>query len=101
MAMSILVLAAALQAAQPAQGPPGVLDLLEEEWVCREEWLAGGPLWRTETWRTDEEGRLIGTIETSQTAAGPPVRRQEAEMVMRGRGRGFRVNYRPGGGPTG
>lgn len=97
MAMSVLI-AMALQAAQPAPGPPSVLDLLEGEWICRVEWLAGGPVWRTETWRRDGEGRLTGIIRSGQRRAGGPDAGQEAELVISGRGRATRLTYRPADG---
>jgi hypothetical protein len=91
--MSVLI-AMALQAAQPAEGPPSVLDLLEGEWICRVEWLAGGPVWRTETWRRDGEGRLTGLIHSGLSRAGGPEPGQEAELVISGRGRATRLTYR-------
>lgn len=93
--MAISVLAAALlQAAQPQ--PADVLGLLDGEWVCRVAWR-GGPMWRSETWERDAQGRLTGVIVTRRTTAGPPERRQEAELTISGHGRGTRLTYRADG----
>jgi hypothetical protein len=99
MVQSILI-AIALQAAPAAPGPASVLDLLEGEWICRVEWLAGGPVWRTETWRRDAEGRLTGLIHSGLSRAGGPAPAQEAELVISGRGRAMRLTYRPADGAT-
>jgi hypothetical protein len=88
------LIAAALQAVSPAQGPASMLDLLEGEWICRQEVLADGPVWRSETWRTQEDGRLVGIVHTVMRRAGSEDIRQEAELVISRRGRTPRLTYR-------
>ncbi len=92
------LIALALQAAQPVSGPPGALDLLAGEWICRAEWMAGGPVWRSESWRRESDGRLTGTIRRGLRRAGGDDMAVEAELVISGRGRSLRLTYRPAGG---
>jgi hypothetical protein len=61
---------------------------------------ARGPVWRTETWRRDAEGRLTGLIHSGLSRAGGPAPAQEAELVISGRGRAMRLTYRPADGAT-
>jgi hypothetical protein len=65
MAMSILIVAA-LQAAAPPHRPPDLFDQLEGEWVCRQEMLASGPVWRTEIWWSQEDDSVAGRILIAQ-----------------------------------
>jgi hypothetical protein len=97
MAVSVLI-ALALQAARPAYVPPDLFELLvADEWVCRVEWLASGPVNRSETWRRDGD-RLIGIVTSGgRWRAGRPSPRV-AELVIAGRGAGRTLVYRPAGG---
>ena len=96
--LSPSLVALALQAAQPTRGPPSALDLLEGEWICRAEWMASGPVWHSESWRREGDGRLTGTIRTGLRRAGRDEMAMAAELVISGRGRSLRLIYRPAGG---
>jgi hypothetical protein len=96
--LSLSLVALALQAARPMPEPPRALDLLEGEWVCRAEWMAGGPVWRSESWHHEDDGRLTGTIRTGLRRAGSGEMAITAELVISGRGRSLRLTYRPAGG---
>src|SRR5438132_237450 len=69
--LSLSLVALALQAAQPTPGPPSALDLLAGEWVCRAERMASGQVWRSESWRREDDGRLTGTIRAAPAPTTP------------------------------
>src|SRR5207237_6321626 len=96
--LSLSLVARALQAAQPTPGPPSALDLLAGEWVCRAERMASGQVWRSESWRREDDGRLTGTIRTGLRRGGSDEMAMTAELVISGRGRSLRLAYRPAGG---
>ncbi len=78
--MTSLLVAAALQAAQP-RPPYGPLDWLASEWSCRAEMLASGPVWRRlEIHR--EGGGLSGSIGLGHKSA-PEVRLRIAGETLR------------------
>ncbi|HTU09662.1 MAG TPA: hypothetical protein VMG08_02090 [Allosphingosinicella sp.] len=94
----IALIATALQAAQPLQRPPDLFDLLEGEWACRQEMLAGGPVFRRERWRSQEDGRVVGEIRSVPPRADGTALPPEAELVFSRQGRVPRLTYRPAGG---
>ncbi len=94
MAMSILI-AAALQAVQPGQRPRDLFDLLEGEWVCREEMLASGPVWRTEIWWSQEDDSVGGRILASRLPVSGEPFHPDFTLNFSRRGRTPRLTYQP------
>ena len=80
--LSLSLVALALQAARPMPEPPRALDLLEGEWVCRAESMAGGPVWRSESWRHEDDGRLTGTIRTGLRRGGSDEMAMTVKMFL-------------------
>ncbi len=60
--MLSMLLALALQGTLPPPPPRDLFDRLEGEWICRQEMLASGQLWRTEIWWSQEDGSAAGRI---------------------------------------
>jgi hypothetical protein len=91
------LIAAALQAAQPAQRPPDLFDLLEGEWVCRQEMAASGPVIRRELWRGQEDGSVAGAIYTMPRGTDGMEPPPETGLVFSRQGRTPRLTWRPAG----
>lgn len=51
-----------LQGTLPPPEPRDLFDLLEGEWICRQAMLAGGPVYRRESWYSREDGDTGGAI---------------------------------------
>lgn len=88
MPMPILI-ALTLQAGVPPYGP---LDLLIEDWVCRSERLASGPVWRFLKISRDGDG-LTGQSGTYASRDGRRAERQEASLRITGRNEAGRLVY--------
>jgi hypothetical protein len=97
MAMSIMM--AAALTAQASARPAGPLGWMTGEWSCRDATLAAGPVYRSETWRGDGSGGLIGEIRTTQLRGGAPDRRTIATVRVTGRVNRIRMSYAPENGP--
>ena len=95
MAIAALI-AMALQAAATGEPPRDLFDLLEGEWICRQEMLASGPLWRTEIWWSQEDDSVAGRIQiASRRLASGEAMRPDFTLVFSRRGRVPRLTYRP------
>jgi hypothetical protein len=85
MSMAVLI-ALALQGTLPDPPPRDLFDLLEGEWVCRQAMLAGGPVYRRETWRGREDGDASGQLRSFPPRASGTESPPEVELLyQRGR----------------
>ncbi len=85
-----ILLAAALQAAQPAYGP---LDWLAGDWACRER-IRIGPAWRVFRLERDGHG-LTGSFGRERTTAGPREKVTEGRLRIAGEGSATRLSFMP------
>lgn len=90
------LIAAALQAVQPIERPADLFDLLEGEWVCREEMRAAGPAFRRERWRSQEDGSVAGAILSAPRGADGMDPQPDARLDFSRRGRTPRLSWRTG-----
>ena len=94
--MLSMLLALALQGTLPPPPPRDLFDRLEGEWICRQEMLASGPLWRTEIWWSQEDGSAAGRIMiASRRLASGEAMHPDIDMLFSRRGRGPRLTYQP------
>lgn len=92
------LIALVMQAAQPVQRPPDLFDGLEGEWVCRQVSATGEGVFRSERWRSREDGSAVGEISSIRARAEGAEGMPEAELVFSRRGRTPRLSYREAGG---
>lgn len=88
-----ILLALALQGTLPPPPPRDLFDLLEGDWVCRQAMLAGGPVYRRESWRSREDGDASGQIRSFPPRASGTESPPEVELLFSRRGRGRRLTY--------
>jgi hypothetical protein len=91
--MLTILLAFTVQGTLPAEPPRDMFDLLEGEWICRQAVLAGGPVFRRESWRGREDGDASGQIRSYPPRASGTESPPEVELIyLRGR-RAPRLGY--------
>ena len=82
MTLSMLI-GLALQAAPPQQQqrPLDLFDSIERDWGCQERTADGRRATRRESWRSQEDGRLVGEIRTYPPRADGTELPPEASLV--------------------
>jgi len=88
-----MLIGLALQPVQPGEPPRDLFDLLEGEWICRQAMLAGGPVFRRESWQGREDGDAQGQIRSFPPGANGTERPPEVAMHYERRGRASRFIY--------
>jgi len=99
--MSAIIQMAAAAAILSGGGQPGesLPDWLTGDWACREEMLAGGPLWRTENWQRDDWSGLTGVVRGGQARAGSALAEIALARILDG-GEGPILSHAVSGGPV-
>ena len=93
MLTSILVALALQEGTLPPPPPRDLFDVLEGEWVCRQAMLAGGPVFRRESWRSREDGDTTGQIRSFPPRASGTETAPEEELRVSRRGSSLRLAY--------
>ena len=87
-----MLIGLALQPVSP-EPPRDLFDQLEGEWVCRQAMLAGGPVFRRESWQGREDGDAQGQIRSFPPGHNGTERPPEVAMLYQRRGRTPRFMY--------
>ncbi len=97
MTLTMLMALAAMSGATQAEGNlPG---WLAGDWACRAQMLAGGPIWRSESWERDDWSGLTGVVRGGQQRAGSTLSEISLARIL-DVGDGLVLSWSEGSGPV-